>query len=210
MKRALACIIVLIVLVGGYFAYTYSSETVKSSTSTAPHGSAASGGQMMSGSSGAGRFEELQKEHKYAFQLLKMLNNVRRLEESGKEPLTKNQAKAVLVIVQPLRKKESLDETSANEAIKALQAVITDKQRAVISALPAEKQFRQGGPPPGAAVGGKRPSSPPSGGAGGPGGMKNFNPLNQPAGGPPGMKGQRREGLEKLFDDLKKKSEAVK
>ncbi|MEN6372934.1 MAG: hypothetical protein ABFD64_13080 [Armatimonadota bacterium] len=203
MKRVLACIVVLIVLVGGYFAYKSSSGVAKSSAGDTSQGFTASGGQM-GGSQGSGRFAELQKEHKYAFQMLKQLNSIRRLEESGKEPLTKAQAKSILAIVQPLREKKTLDETSAEDAVKALQAVITDKQRSVISALPAEQQFRQGGPPQGMPSGRRQGGPPP--GAGGPGGMKNFNPLNRPAGGPPGMQGQRRGGIEKLLDDLKKKS----
>lgn len=203
MKKPLFGVVVLIVLLGGFFLYK-DKLGGESSRQSVPQVSTAnaSGGAM----GGSGRSAEFEKSHKYALQLVKLIGSVGRLEEAGKDTLTPAQARSVLSILQPLREQDSLDEPTAREAVKSLQDVLTDKQRAAINALPAEKQFRRAGPPQGA-LAGKRPSGPPPG-AGGPGGMKNFNPLSQPAGGPEDK--QRNGGMDKLFDSLKKKREAAK
>jgi len=145
-----------------------------------------------------GNSAEFQKAHRYAFQLMRLVGNIGRLESTDKSTLTSVQAKKVLAVLQPLGKLKSLDEPAAKKGIKALQDILTDKQRSVISALPPEHQFRQGGPPPP----GPRPFGPPP--KPNPKELKNFNPLNPPAGMRMGHKGP--DMLKKLFDDLKKKS----
>jgi hypothetical protein len=150
---------------------------------------------------GPGQSADFQKSHRYTFQLMRLVGNIGRLDNESKTPLTPAQAKALLAILQPLRERESLDQPAAKEAVKALQAVLTDEQRAAIGAMPPEHQFRQGGPPPGPPPG-SRPSGPPPNMSRKP--MEDFNPLNPPAGGPPGRPGGG--GMDKLFDDLQKKS----
>lgn len=148
-------------------------------------------------------FAAFQKEHRYALQLMKLAGNIGRLEESGKSALTKTQAKKVLGVLQPLRKLKTLDETSAKKGIKALQGILTDKQRTAISALPAEHKFRQGVPPSsGMRPSGPRPAGPPP--SQNSNAMKNFNPLNPKSGMHMGHRSPDR--MYKLFDDLKKKS----
>ena len=130
---------------------------------------------------GPGGFADFQKSHKYAFQLARLAGNIERLRDEGKAALAPSQAKAVLAILQPLRARESLDETAAREALKKLQHVLTDEQRAAINSMPPpEHQFRQGGPPPGPPRSGPPPGPNPRA-------MKGFNPLKQPPGpgGPP-------------------------
>ena len=176
----------------------------------APNGAPAGGP-----SGGSGQFAEFQKTHRYTMQMMKLLGNIGRLEEGGKEPLSVEQAKSILAIVDPLRKQATLDETSAKKAFLALQAVLTDAQRTAISQLPAENRFRQGNRPPGPPPGGGQPSGPHSGAPFGPGAgaVKGLNPLNPPAplGGIRAAKGpadrQGPGGFDKLFADLKSKSE---
>ena len=146
---------------------------------------------------GPGQFKEFRKSHQYAFQLMRLVGNIGRLEKENKNPLTQAQAKAILAILQPLRKQASLDETAAKDVIKALQAILTDKQRTSISALPPKRQFRRGSPSQG-----PPPSGPPPNPNQRP--MGGFNPLNPPTGGPMGQSGVTE--VDKLLDVLKKKS----
>lgn len=131
---------------------------------------------------GPGVPAEFEKSHRYALQLAKLAMNIERLKESGKAPLTQAQAKAAADILEPLRKKKTLEEPDARKALIALQAVLTDEQRASISALPPEPRFREGGPPPGRRPSGAPPGPPPGAG---PGPTQDFNPLNPPQSRPP-------------------------
>ncbi|MCE5197950.1 MAG: hypothetical protein ABFD54_06720 [Armatimonadota bacterium] len=191
-------LVVLVAIAGGLVALKSNRRTV---SVVQPTAGGPMGGPMGSPMGDPGQFAELQKSHQYAFQLMKLVGNIGRLESDGKSGLTPQQAKAVLAVLQPLRKRESLDETSAKEAMKALQAVLTDKQRSAISALPPEHKFHRGSTPPGPPPTGT-PSGPPP--AGGPKAMKGFNPLNPPAGGPMGQPAGK--GVERLFENLEKKS----
>lgn len=151
-----------------------------------------------------GQFAEMQKMHKYAFQLVRLVENIGRLEENGKAPLTSAQAKSVLAVLKPLRESDSLEEASARDAVTAMRGILTDKQYSVISAFPPERQFRRNGPPPS----GRGPMGPPPNGGSPPNGaprsMEEFNPLNGPPGPIPDQQGPG--GLDKVFDDLQKKS----
>lgn len=157
---------------------------------------------------GFGRFGEFQKQHQYAFELTRLVRSIGRLEQDKKNALNPKQAKSVLAVLQPLRKRTNLDEAAAKKGLNAVQSVLTNKQRAAISALPPEHPFRRNGPPPsGPRPGERREGRPGFGPPPGPGprfDMKSFNPLNPPAFGPPNQ--QRSGGMNKVFDDLKKKS----
>lgn len=192
--------IVLVVVAGGAFVMKSRSARLQ-----VPAGAPPPVGGLMGGPGGdSGSFAELQKSHKYAFQLMTLVGNLGRLEELGKAPLTVAQAKSALAILEPLRKLKSLDEPTARKAYTEMHAVITDEQRAAINTLPAENQFRKSGPPPG-----QRPSGAPSGPApstspkAGPR-PDSFNPLNPPKGGPAAGAGDNN--MDKLFDNLRKKS----
>jgi hypothetical protein len=205
-------ILALVVLTGGFFALK--PRVMPGSNAHPGPAGCQMRGSMGGPPGGPGGFEEMQKAHKYAFQLMRLAGSIGRLEESGRAPLTSAQAKSMLAVLNPLRERDSLDEAAAKDAVVALQDILTDKQRAVISALPAEHQFRRGGPPPGSPPQGQGPppGPPPSGG---PGSMAGFNPLNppeggaggpqRPGGGPGGPQGPGG-GLDKLFDDLRIKS----
>lgn len=188
---------VLIVLIGGLLVLKGNSNRSGSSTGSPP--GSASSGAVAGGPGGApGGFAEFQKSHRYAFQLMRLISNVGRIEEEGKAALTPAQAKSMLALLQPLRELESLDEPAAEDAIVALQDILTDQQRSAISALPPDPQFRRSGPPPGQAS-----SGPPPGAAADR--LGSFNPL-KPHVGRQGNK-QHPGHLAKLFDDLEKKSE---
>ncbi len=161
-----------------------------------PQGPPPSGANMGMPPGGPGMSADFEKSHRYTLQLMRLTQNIGRLENVGKSKLTVAQAKAVLSILQPLRKRESLDQPSAKDAIKSLQCVLTGLQRSEIRAMPAEHQFRQNTPPSGPPPSGPRPNMNSKS-------MENFNPLNSAAG-PPNQHGGG--DLDKIFADLIKKS----
>lgn len=206
MKRShviIAAIVAVAVLVGGVLAMKgrrSNQQTVPGQPmGTPPAGAPAglsSGGPP--GSPSGAQSAEFQKAHKYALQLMKLVGNVGRLEEQDKASLTPVQAKSILAILEPLRKQDSLDEPAARKAVIEMQSVLTDEQRAAISALPPLPKFRQGNQPPGPPPSGAPVGPPPGVGPKPTGG---FNPLRPPEGGPDRA---GSGGIEKLFDALKK------
>lgn len=200
-------VVVICVFAGAFF--IFKDKIIKQNSPAGPMlGQPPMGGPMgapMGGPAGNSEdFKQFQKLHQYTFQLMKLIRNIGRLDNETKEALTPTQAKNILAVLDPLRKLKSLDESTAKDAIKAMQAVLTDKQRSAISTLPSEDPFKrnnkQMGPPP---PGGPMPSGPPPGGSPGLMGSE-FNPLSIPPEGPGGQ--GRPGGMEKIFDDLKKKS----
>lgn len=196
-------IIVLVVVAGGLYVMKgrYASQASSSAVTGPPQAGAAGS------SGGPSSFADMQKEHKYGFQLMKLTMNIERLEDEHKAELTPQQAKAILAILQPLREEKNLEESAASDAVTKIQDVLTDSQRAAISALPTDSGFHKApagmspGGPSGAPQG--APAGPPPGGAGARQ-MDGFNPLNPPQGGP---EGNRRGGkMNGLFKDLEKKS----
>lgn len=177
----------------------------------------------MPGRGGGGGFAAMFQAHRNAFQLMRFLGNIAKLDAGAKDNLTPAQAKSILGIIQPLRQKPTLEEADAKTALDGIQKILTPAQLNDIKSFPAPQRFG-GGRPGGMPGGGMRPGGPPPVGmAGGPpptgmgGGMKggggrpmmgggpprNFNPLNPPKGMParPG-----RVDINKLIQDLTTKS----
>lgn len=167
------------------------------------------GGPMSGPSTNSEDSKQFQKLHQYSLQLMKLVKNIGRIDNEAQAALTPAQAKSVLAVLEPLRELKSLDESAAKDAIKALEGILTDKQRYAISTLPSDSQFKKNSqqmapPAAGPMPSGPMPSGPPSGGRPGPMG-DGFNPLNVPPGGPAGH--GKAGDINKLFDDLKKKCE---
>jgi hypothetical protein len=197
-------VVVLIALAGGYYFLKGNSQKT---ASTVGSSSPTVGGQIGGSPGRSGQFAEFRKLHPYTFQLMRLVGNISRLEEDGKAALTPKQAKAILAILEPLRQRASLDESVARDTVKDIRAILTDKQHAAISALPAEPQFRRSNrPPSGAPPSGAMQGPPRNSGPGPMRDMKEFNPLNPPTGGPSNRPGSNR--IDKLFDSLKKKSDS--
>jgi hypothetical protein len=136
-----------------------------------------------------------------------MAVNIGRLDKS-KAPLTAKQAKSVLAVLEPLKKKTKLTQDEAKIAIKKLKAVLDEKQLTEIGKMKPEMRLAgPGGPgrPGGQGGPGRMP-----GGQPGQGGMprmdmsamKNFNPFNPPKGTPMAEHGAKR--MNELFDSLEK------
>jgi len=161
------------------------------------------GGGGDSGGNG-GAFSAFRDAHKYTFQLSRMASNIGHLNEDKTAPLTAKQAKQLLKVLTPLRKKSSLTQDEAKTALKGLKAVLTVQQLNAIGRMkdhrfgagPGGRQGGAGGPGggPGGAQGAPGRMGGP-GGSGGPGGnrprfdpsaMKNFNPFNPPKNSPMG------------------------
>ncbi len=130
------------------------------------------------------KFVQFQETHKYTFQLMGLVGNIMRMERDGKTPLTAQQAKELLAVLQPLRKQEKLTQDDAKAAIRDVQRVLTEAQRNAIAAMPERDGGRRatGGGGGAGNGGGMRGGPPPGGGAPPPGG---------PGGGPGGAPGGR-------------------
>jgi hypothetical protein len=128
---------------------------------------------------GPAAMKQFREDHKYTFQLVRLLNNISRLDKDGKYPLSKTQAKSLLDILLPLRTQGQMTQDDAKDTIKTVQIVLTIDQRTTIGEMP-QRQPGAGGGAPGGPGG--------AGFQGGPGGapraqfdpvaMKDFNPLN--------------------------------
>jgi len=126
------------------------------------------------------QWQKFREEHKYHFQLRETFLKLGELEKKGGQTaLTKEQAKKLLEIFQPLTKKEKLTADEAKEALKKIKAVLRPDQLNALQRIQLPRMGRPGGQ-------GAGPGRPGVGGpGGGPGGprfdpsqMRNFNPLS--------------------------------
>lgn len=104
--------------------------------------------------------EALRKQYRYNFMLRDTFLKIVEMEKQGKAPLTPEQARKLLDIIGPLRKKERLKSTEAKEVVQRIQGVLTAKQLQVLSTIKVPEPPRgrfgggggggpQGGPPGG-------------------------------------------------------------
>ncbi len=136
----------------------------------------------------AAQWQKFREEHKYHFQLRETFLKLGELEKKGGQTaLTKDQAKKLLAIFQPLTKKEKLTADEAKEALKKIKAVLRADQLNALQRIQLPRMGRPGGGPggPGGAPSGPAGPGGPGGGPGGSGGprfdpsqMRNFNPLS--------------------------------
>jgi hypothetical protein len=137
----------------------------------------------------AAQWQKFREEHKYHFQLRETFLKLGELEKKGgRTALTKDQAKKLLAIFQPLTKKEKLTADEAKEALRKVKAVLKPDQLNALQRIQLPRFGRPGGGPGG--QGGQGGSSGGPSGQGGPGGrpdggprfdpsqMRNFNPLS--------------------------------
>lgn len=133
----------------------------------------------------AAQWQKFREEHKYHFQLRETFLKLGELEKKGGQTaLTKDQAKKLLAIFQPLTKKEKLTADEAKEALKKIKAVLKADQLNALQRIQLPRMGRPGGGPGGAPSGPAGPGGP-GGGPGGSGGprfdpsqMRNFNSLS--------------------------------
>ena len=134
----------------------------------------------------AAQWQKFREEHKYHFQLRETFLKLGELEKKGgPTALTKDQAKKLLEIFQPLTKKEKLTADEAKEALRKVKAVLKPDQLNALQRIQLPRFGRpggQGGPSGGFGAGLGGPGGP-SGGLGGgprfdPSQMRNFNPLS--------------------------------
>lgn len=172
------------------------------------------------GSSFMRDFRKFQEQHKMTFQLQTMCSRgLTECERTKATELKPPQAKQLLGLLTPLRKKPKMSQEEARATIQKLQKVFDTRQLAKIDVAIQDAQRRMmagpGGPPGGGAPGGGPPpgAGGPPGGPGGPGGnrpafdpakSKNFNPFNPAKDSP--MYQRNTERNEKLFAFLKERA----
>ena len=129
-------------------------------------------------------FMKFREQHKYTFQL--STTTGRGLMECERTPQTRikpDQAKKIIGVLTPLKKKPKLTQDEAKAAIKKLQVIFDGKQlTAVDKAIQSSQRRPGGGGPGGGAPGGGGP------GGGAPGGGA---PGGAPGGGAPGPRGRQ-------------------
>ncbi len=174
------------------------------------------------GGGGFGAFQKFRDQHKYTFQLSTTLRSgLTEMERSKSTQLKPAQAKQLLGVLTPLRKKPKLTQEEAKSTIQKVQKVFDARQLSAVDKAIQASQRRRGGGGPGGGPGGGGPGGPGGGapggsgagrpGGGGPGGpggpgggrpafdfnaMKNFNPLN------PDKKNPRYERNKEMNDKL--------
>lgn len=177
------------------------------------------------------KMAQFRENHKYTFQLMRLVGNIGRLEREGKNPLTADQAKQILGVLTPLRSQKTLTQDDAKTAIRDVQKVLTEEQRNEIAAFPERgpgggpggsgggqggpggsggmrgggRPGGPGGPPTGGGPGGAGGNRPRGGGQGfDPASMQNFNPLYNGEDAP--MGGRMAERWNKFFEGLQQKA----
>lgn len=150
---------------------------------------------------------------RYNMQLINLLDGIRQLETKGQNKLSAVQAKSIMDIITSARASDTLSETDAKDAIRAVQLVLNETQRTEISAMTPDQGFqkgrkgRHGGMRPEGGPGGPPPGggAPPAGG--GPGGAQQggsgMGPMNMLKS-PPGV----TTPVDDLMTLLEKKSTA--
>ncbi len=119
----------------------------------------------------AAQWQKFREEHKYHFQLRETFLKLGELEKKGGQTaLTKEQAKKLLALFQPLTKKEKLTADEAKEALRQIKAILRPDQLNALQRI-------------------QLPRMRPGGGAGGPSGGPGGPPGGQPGGGPGGASG---------------------
>lgn len=134
---------------------------------------------------GMAQWQKFFEEHKYHFQLRETFLKLGELEKKGRQTaLTKDQAKKLLAIFQPLTKKEKLTADEAKDVLKKIKAVLKPDQLNALQRIQLPRMGRPGGSPGGPGGPGAGPGGP-GGRPGGQGGprfdpsqMRNFNPLS--------------------------------
>jgi hypothetical protein len=163
-----------------------------------PAAAQAPGGGPGGGPPGANMaaFQKFREQHKYTFQLTRMLRGLSELDKDAGTALTPPQAKSVLAVLKPWQTKPKMTQDDAKSVMKGVKKVLTAKQLNALSRV-QDRGFGggRGGPgggPGGPGGGGPGGGGPPGGGFGGPGGG------GPPGGGPPG--GGRGGGGMRRFD----------
>lgn len=160
---------------------------------------------------GRGGFTQFRESHKYTFMLTRMMANIGRLEAEGNAPLTKQQAKTILAVVEPLRKKPTLTQDEAKQTATKVKAVLTAKQLTEMGKM--KQPERRGGQ--GQGMGQGRGMGMGQGMGQGQNGqrsrmnfdpiaMKNFNPFNASGNNPMAARSAKR--MNEMFDALKLKA----
>ena len=132
------------------------------------------------GGQGGGQWSQMRERSKYTVQLMQMTRHIMEIDKDPKYTLTKAQAKKVLVVLQPLRKKPKLTQDEAKSTLKKLKPIFTVKQ---LNAMAKIKPPHRGPGMPGGGYGGPG-GGPPGGGQPGanrpsfdPNAMKDSNPF---------------------------------
>ncbi|HEY3378574.1 MAG TPA: hypothetical protein VGL77_13875 [Armatimonadota bacterium] len=202
MKRIMVLVLAIVVLGGllvagcaGKKGTTGGSNAGASATATADSGS---------GGGGRAQMAAFRESHKYTFEVSRMTGNIARLEKMGIAPLSSEQAKQILTVLQPLRTQPSMTQDQAKATIAALKQVLTDQQLTEIGKLKAPGRGGSGGGARGGSGG------PGNGARGGnrsrfdPATMQNFNPFNPPKDSPMAQRGKNR--MDELFTMLENKA----
>jgi hypothetical protein len=128
-----------------------------------------------------GAFQKFRDQHKYTFQMTRMLRGLQELEKEPKNALTPPQAKSILTLLKPWQAKPKMTQDDAKNIMKGVKKVLTASQLNALSRV-QDRGF-----------GGRGGRGGPGGGPGGPGGVG--GPGGGPGGGPPGgIRGGRAGG----------------
>lgn len=195
MKRYVfvAAILTIVIAVCGCAAKKSStSSTGTQSQASAPAGSPAGGG-------GFGAFQQFRESHKYTFMLTRMTVNIAKLETESDAPLTPEQAKTILGILEPLRKQTTLSQNDAKTTAMKVKAVLTEKQLTEMGKMKQPERRPGQGQGQGQGQNGQRqrPSFDLAA-------MKDFNPFNPSKDNPMAARSAKRINM--LFDVLQKKA----
>lgn len=145
-----------------------------------------------------------QEQHKYTFQLIRMVRHIAEIDKDEKHALTPEQAKQVLDILTPLRSEPKLTEDGAKQVLKDLKNVFTADQ---LNAMARIKPRFQSGRTPGerrARTGSdgmdRRPPAPTV--------MKDFNPFYKETPKGDERAEQRAKRWDEFFAGLEKKAKS--
>jgi hypothetical protein len=154
--------------------------------------------------SASGKMNGFPKGGPPAFQLMRLVQNVGKLDKGNKGHLSADQAKSILNIVQPLRKQTSLTRDQAQDALGKINGLLTEEQKTLVDAMKPDKNKHGMGGGGSHHFSGNEPSEQSGehhhfngGGMANGGGMtEDFNPFNPPKDAP------MAKDLAKQWNDL--------
>ncbi|MCE5197395.1 MAG: hypothetical protein ABFD54_00410 [Armatimonadota bacterium] len=171
---------------------------------------------LAQGPGNRGAFSAFREKHKYTFQLMQTVNHIGMIDKDAKYSLKPDQAKRVLKVLKPLRKKPKLTQEEAKQALKNLKPIFTVDQLNAMSRIkprPGGGQRMGGGQMPG---GGFRPSGDAQQGQRrpmmkmDPSAMNNFNPFYNNPKSKDEWSTRRSKRWNEFFSGLENKSKPAK
>src|SRR5687767_15931313 len=88
------------------------------------------------GGGGMAQFQKFREQHKYTFQLQRMIRGLGEIDKDPSTKLTSGQAKGLMGVLKPWQAKDKMTQDDAKNVMKATKKLLTTKQLNALSRIP--------------------------------------------------------------------------